>query len=744
MLKQLEGLKNEGLRFLRLKPGDKRPVATSWAQLPKQSWHDFVKEYRKAENVGVILGDVSGDEHFALGALDVDIKGTEPRYVEEAKKALKVLGVPEKAPTVASGRNNGSMHIYVLVPLGTRKMKLIQSKEKIPVFMPSVTPSRKDKEHLTEDQIAQGFRWRPAWEIDLMANGAQSVLPPSIHPDTKAPYKWLEPFSRSKLTEFIIPDQVKGSTKVEERSAYSGPITFFDVDVASLGLSKKIVDGITTGEGVEDRSAFLMKASIALEAVGAPEDVILSVLSDPANFISSCAFDHAKTSDRQVAARWIEKHTVRKAQARVKAERDFEVPEDEQISAAEFEKQIDDFTDWRDGLRRSSTGFKAVIENILVAFEKELGVFIGYNEFTYKLQFLKDLPFLKCKGRELNDTDTLHVRVWLERDMGFDPLSNEAVHNALSYWGSLHSFDPLKDYMNGLKWDGVKRLDNWLVEYAGAVGPEEYLQAVGRKVFLAMVTRAFEPGAKFDHCLILEGLQGTGKSSLAAAIAGEFFTDTDIAPNDKDSIIKMQGKLVIEIGELSAFTKSDVEELKRFITVREDEARLPYERTSRKFPRRFIMVGTTNRDDYLKDNENRRFWPVKTEGTINHQGLKEIRDQLFAEALHIYFFENEVLYLEGEAMAQAKAEQALRRSDDPLETQFHEKKEDIMAEVEKLNDGHRGITTLQAWRVMNPLVSNSPPHWELTKIGQLLRNEGFDIERKRLANGSRVRMYVPK
>lgn len=743
MFKEIESLKNEGLRFLRLKPGDKRPVEQAWAGFGPEPWADFLRSYRKGENVGVILGDVSGHGEFALAVLDVDVKSSEARHAEEAAKALDILKVPKETPRVASGRQNGSMHVYVLVPKGTRKTKLVQAKERLPVYMPSVTPSKKDKENLTEEQITQGFRWRPAWEIDLLANGAQSVLPPSVHPDTKKKYTWLVPFARKNVAVFTIPEQVKQHQEIKGAQTVSrGPITFMDVPLEDLGISKKIIEGIRTGEGVEDRSAFLMKASIAMHGASVPDDVILSVLTNPDYFIASCAADHTKSSDRQVHAQWVEKHTMRKAHAKVRSEREFEVPEDKPISAAEFEQQAEEFTDWREGMRRSSTGYKATIENILLAFEKALGVFIGFNEFTYRNHFLTDLEFLKAKGQELNDTHTLHIRVWLERDMGFDPLSNEAVHNALIYWGSLHSFDPLKDYVKGLVWDGTPRLSTWLEDYAGAVGPKEYLEAVSRKILMAMVARAVEPGVKFDHCLVLEGRQGTGKSSLAAALAGGYFTDTDISPNDKDSVIKMQGKWIIEIGELSAFTKADIEELKRFITVRTDEARLPYERTSRPFPRRFVMIGTTNRDDYLKDDENRRFWPVKTEGAINHEGLKEVRDQMLAEAYCLYLLGEEPLWLTGEAYEQAKREQVNRRADDPLEVLFNTKVADVWAEVEKGVEGTKGITTMQAWQVLKPLNTNEPQHWELTKLGVLLRNLGLKVTQKRLENNQRIRIYV--
>jgi predicted P-loop ATPase len=80
-------------------------------------------------------------------------------------------------------------------------------------------------------------------------------------------------------------------------------------------------------------------------------------------------------------------------------------------------------------------------------------------------------------------------------------------------------FDPVLDYLTSLKWDGTQRLNRWLTTYLGA-DDTPLNRAFGRKFLIAMVRRAREPGCKFDFLLVLEGLQGSGKSTFAKILAG--------------------------------------------------------------------------------------------------------------------------------------------------------------------------------------------------------------------------------
>jgi predicted P-loop ATPase len=125
----------------------------------------------------------------------------------------------------------------------------------------------------------------------------------------------------------------------------------------------------------------------------------------------------------------------------------------------------------------------------------------------------------------------------------------------------------------------------------------------------------------------------------------EFFTDSiKKLENDKDTMEKIQGKWIIEVGELNAMSKADVNGVKLFMSSNCDVYRAAYARTPEEHPRRCVIFGTTNDGDFLRDTTgNRRFWPVdcymkkvpeKTDWIVNE--LPKIVPQLWAEAKERY------------------------------------------------------------------------------------------------------------
>ncbi len=245
------------------------------------------------------------------------------------------------------------------------------------------------------------------------------------------------------------------------------------------------------------------------------------------------------------------------------------------------------------------------------------------------------------KPRLCADDDAANVADWLERteEVGLR-LGDAVAWSRMVSVAKKSSYDPLKDYLTGIQWDGRKRLGTLLVDYFGAHTKDangnditEYLTTVGTKWLVSAVARALRPGCKADVMLELEGGQGKGKSTALEILGGEFYTDAQIDFSSKDSLAIISQSWIVELGELDALRKSDVTAQKAFISKKFDDFRPPYGRVTARFLRRCVFVGTTNTMDYLHDETgHRRHLPVACE-QVNVEALRRDRDQIWGEAV---------------------------------------------------------------------------------------------------------------
>lgn len=258
-----------------------------------------------------------------------------------------------------------------------------------------------------------------------------------------------------------------------------------------------------------------------------------------------------------------------------------------------------------------------------------LNLFSNDIEFNHEVHWSNTIHKDKC----LEDEDLTAIRYYLSRTHGIEP-SKQIVGEACYIIASRKSYHPIKQFIQQETWDGIPRLDEWLLKSSGC-DDNKYTREVSAKFIIAAVNRVYNPGCKFDHMMILEGPQGLGKSTLVETLAGKFYLDTTFAHKDRDLVDAIRTSMIIEISELSGMDHKDVNWLKGFITRKVDRARLAYAMLTKDFKRKCVLVGTFNpsgNNTYLRDDTgNRRFWPIECK-CIDVNYLKQNLHQIWAEA----------------------------------------------------------------------------------------------------------------
>ena len=333
------------------------------------------------------------------------------------------------------------------------------------------------------------------------------------------------------------------------------------------------------------------------------------------------------------------------------------------IAAVDFNRE----TGWKAKLLRTDKGkVKSLLENASIAFRHapEWEGSIAFDEFRQRVRVVRECPIAGDVPRDWTDADDTNATKWLQRngvEVGVEMAGREIWAVA---WEN--RFNPLRDWLESLHWDGTKRVDTWLFDYLGARKSEHensvtYISAVGRMWLVSGVARVMRPGEKVDTMLVLEGEQGAGKSRALRILAGDaFFCDSMPDIHSKDAQIQTFGSWIIEFSELDAMSRAETSAVKAFISRQEEKLRRPYGRQNEIVPRQCVFAGTTNTRDYLRDETgNRRFWPVEC-GLIDCDRLAEDREQLWAEAVELYR-ERAKWWIENPGVLDAAVEEQMAR-----------------------------------------------------------------------------------
>lgn len=297
---------------------------------------------------------------------------------------------------------------------------------------------------------------------------------------------------------------------------------------------------------------------------------------------------------------------------------------------------------------------KSTIDNVVLILENDpyLKGKLAMNIFTHREVFRGSVPWRKIRTVEnMVDSDDAGLRHYMEYT--YDISSAPKIKDGLDIVVKRNAFNPVLDYLEGLRWDGAKRVDSILIDYLNCQD-EKYVREVTRKTLVAGVRRIYEPGCKFDNVLVLVGTQGCGKSTLVKKLGKQWFSDSFSTVQGKEAFEQLQGKWILELAELSGLKRAEVNAVKHFTSKQEDAFRVAYGKRTENFPRQNIFIGTTNDPDFLQDpTGNRRFWPVDT-GEKYSSRLSvwddlgdSVIDQIWAEAVYLYKG-GENLYLDKE------------------------------------------------------------------------------------------------
>ena len=347
--------------------------------------------------------------------------------------------------------------------------------------------------------------------------------------------------------------------------------------------------------------------------------------------------------------------------------REFEAVKIELVSAGlDIDpSEFDDFEKTGEWISELQTGDNGQIKptflnaSMIVANDPALKNKMRKNNFAMKIENIET-------GENWNDLDSINIRAHIGKRYNVD-FPEKKVEDSIIKHAETNGYHPVCQYLESVVWDGIERVETLFIDYMGCED-NQYSREISKHWLTAAVCRVFEPGYKFDTAIVLSGDQGIGKTTFIRELGlGKWYGElTTFDP--KIAMEEISGKWIIEIDEMGATNKHELEAQKSFLSAQHTTVRMAYARHAFDFKRQCVFIGSTNATEYLKDSTgNRRWWPIDCrEKKIDIEKLKGEVDQIWAEAYMLYI-QGARTYLSDSAEEMAKITQESKRETDPRE-----------------------------------------------------------------------------
>ncbi|WP_380786844.1 VapE domain-containing protein [Sphingomonas sp. R86521] len=721
MLDAIGPLCAAGVALHWLHPKSKRPIGKDWSEKSVTNVELLKATYEIGNNVGVRLGEPSDLADGFLYAIDIDIRL--PEVVEEAWAAFAKL-FPSVArsdlPEVQSGSGGESRHLYFITDTPFRSKMLAHSEGKhrspdgvwhydyeIELFgtgkqvalPPSIHPDTGKPYQWVREFDFDGFEqpFIPASHIESLGAINTDTFefelrdPLEFRPGQLEADLDLIPVSDLHYDDWIrlgqaLHHQFGGSQEgfdlwlqhTRRSTKFTGDAQIREMRrIKWRSFGKYRGNPVTMGT-VRAWANTERQASIMAELDDLPDDDLDA--DDDAEKVGNTSHSDSDFDD-----------LIHDEPATPKSD-------DDVFSIGLGTPALDD---WKTLLAYTEKGIVANLPNIELIMKNDprLKGLCQRNEFTQEtVQRIAPGHKSKSRANAAKDARQLVGPIWQVRDtLNGETWSNDrdcAVRSIIEtpktqggygikvsdrdlkaatvLAARENGFHPIREYLEGVAWDGVERIDRLFVDYLGTED-NVYTRQVARLMMVAAVARVFEPGCKWDHAVILEGAQGVGKSTFIRILGRNWSVELDGNFHDAKSMVeKLQGGWIVELPELTGFAKSEVQDIKAFISRQFDKVRLAYEARAQAFPRQSILIGSTNSGEYLRDaTGGRRFLPIECHvKAIDTARFRKDVDQYWAEAMSVYRSMHAELdstesglhlYLSGEALAHASGLQESRR-----------------------------------------------------------------------------------